>query len=123
MPYEGQCITFNCEKGRLDLCRYNRQSWDVSQAVDFRLTKNFKTTKTDAVKQGERAHGGADIKLKELWFKPVTSDLLVKRTNIRDGVVSSLIGIAARKTLITGRRIKIVDLTEFPIMELIRRIK
>ncbi len=120
MPYEGQLIAFNGEKGRLDVRNYSRQPWDVEQDADFRLTESFKDTKTWTVQKPERkgddfAHGGSDQKLKDLILKPNQPDQLAQLAGSRAGVMSSLIGIAARKSIETGQRIKIADLVKFPL--------
>ena len=115
MPYEGQVIAFNGEKGRLDVRRYMRQPWQVEQEADMRLTRSFKNTKTWTVMPRQGEHGGADMKLKNLMFKPDQPDPLNQRAGSRAGVLSSLIGIAARKSIETGERIKIEDLIKFPL--------
>lgn len=120
MPYEGQRIAFNGEKGRLDIRDYSRQPWPVEQDADFRLTKSFKDTKIWTVekpkeKDAESSHGGADYGLKDLIIKPNQPDPLGQLAGSRAGVMSSLIGIAARKSIETGQRIKIADLVNFPL--------
>ncbi|MEE8256836.1 MAG: Gfo/Idh/MocA family oxidoreductase [Acidobacteriota bacterium] len=114
MPYEGQRIAFNGEKGRLDMRRYQRQPWKVKGAADFRLTKSFEGTKTWTVASSRGEHGGSDVKLKDLLFKPGAEDPTGKLAGSRAGIMSSLIGIAARQSIETGRRVKIRDLVDFP---------
>jgi len=114
MPYEGQRIAFNGEKGRLDVQVFNRQPWEVDQAADFRLTKSFGDTKTWTVGRGTGEHGGADKKLKDLLFLPESADPLGQRAGSREGILSSLIGIAARTSIDTGEPIKLGDLLELP---------
>jgi len=121
MPYEGQRIAFNGEKGRLDVRNYNRQSWDVGdKRADFRLTMSFKDTRTWVVTKSkdpnaEFSHGGSDYGLKDLLFRPNLPDPLDQLATSRAGVMSSLIGIAARISIETGQRIKIADLVDFPL--------
>ncbi len=114
MPYEGQRIAFNGEKGRLDVQVFNRQPWEVEQAADFRLTKSFGETKTWTVGRGTGGHGGADEKLKNLLFLPEHADPLGQRAGSREGILSSLIGIAARTSIDTGEPVKLGDLLELP---------
>jgi predicted dehydrogenase len=114
MPYEGQRIAFNCEKGRLDVREYFRQPWSVESNSEFRLTKSFGETKTWGVKAGEGGHGGSDEKLKDLLFLPDVEDPLNQIADSRAGVLSSMIGIAARESIETGSRIKIADMIDFP---------
>lgn len=114
MPYEGQSIAFNGQNGRLDARIYQQQPWETEHGSDFRLTHNFKETKTWNVDPSEGTHGGADRKLKDLLFLQGQDDPLRKRADSRAGILSSLIGIAARHSIETGKKIKIADLVEFP---------
>jgi predicted dehydrogenase len=116
LPYEGQSIAFNGQKGRLDVRVYQAQPWKVEGEAEFRLTLNFKGTKTWVVRSERGEHGGADARLKDLLFKPGTPDPLGKAAGSRAGVLSSLIGIAARKSIETGRRYRIDELIRFPLV-------
>lgn len=123
LPYEGQRIAFNGQKGRLDVRIYERQPWDPGHGSDFRLTHNFKKTKTWHVEALEGnsevdkkfIHGGADKILKDMLFLLGQKDPLGKMADSRAGVMASLIGIAARQSIETGRTVKIADLIEFPL--------
>jgi len=112
LPYEGQRISFNGEKGRLDVRMYHSQPWQVDSEADFRLTKSFQGSKTWQVESDEGEHGGADKRLKDLLFQPGTEDPLHKLADSRAGVMASLIGIAARQSIETGKRVKIADLID-----------
>lgn len=135
MPYEGQQIAFNGTEGRLDIRRYKKQPWDVTYESDFRITKNTGETRTIKVggkeginitpgkeekenfsAQGEvGGHGGADTHLKDLLFIPGTEDPLNQLAGSRAGVTSSLIGIAAVKSIESGGKIiKISDIINYP---------
>ena len=114
MPYEGQSIAFNGEKGRLDVRVFDRQPWEVDAAAEFRLTKAFGDTRTWTVQRGSGEHGGADRKLKDSLFVPESADPLGQKAGSREGVLSSLIGIAARTSIETGETVKIDDLVEIP---------
>ncbi|HXK60325.1 MAG TPA: Gfo/Idh/MocA family oxidoreductase [Acidobacteriota bacterium] len=115
MPYEGQTIAFTGAKGRLDVRCFSQQPWPVEEDARLRLTLNFKGTRewTLAKRQGE--HGGADDQLKELLFRPGHRDPLNRRAGSRAGVLSSLIGIAARQSIETGETVRIKDLVTFPL--------
>ena len=119
-PYEGQRISFTGERGRLDVRVYQQQPWDVPYEADFRLTKSFGETEAwrvgeeTEVDMGEGGHGGSDMMLKRLLFVPGTPDPQGKLAGSRAGVMSSLIGIAARHSIETGQRVKIPDLIDFP---------
>jgi predicted dehydrogenase len=115
LPYEGQRIAFNGEKGRLDVRLYQAQPWEAEHESDFQLTKNFKDTKLWHLSQKAGAHGGADESLKDMLFKPNQNDPMRKMAGSRAGVMASLIGIAARQSIETGTRVRIADLIKFPI--------
>ncbi len=58
-------------------------------------------------------HGGGDAKLLErLFVSPDAPDPLNHAAGTRDGAMSILIGIAARKSIDTGKPVKIADLTD-----------
>ncbi len=113
LPYEGQRISFNGEKGRLDVRMYSRQPWEVEADAEFRQTVSFQgDSKVWQVQAAGGEHGGADARLKSLLFDPNAKDPLKKLAGSRAGVMASLIGIAARQSIETGQRVKIADLIE-----------
>ena len=114
MPYEGQLITINGDKGRLDVEIHIRQPWKVETPNHFRLTKNFGETKTWSVSNDEGVHGGADDKLRAMIFDKNIPDPLNKMAGSRAGVLASLIGIAARESIESGKSVKIDDMIKFP---------
>jgi len=115
LPYEGQFICFSGENGRLDVRLNVRQPWDVMNDYEFRLTRDRETTRFWTLKADEGEHGGADQRLHDTIFLPgKTDDPLFTRADSRAGIMSSLIGFAARRSIETGQRIKISDLMTFP---------
>jgi predicted dehydrogenase len=117
LPYEGQRIAFNGVRGRLDAQLFDRQPWEVKSAADFRQTMSLGGTKTWQVQPGEGEHGGADVRLKDLLFKPDVADPFNKLADSRAGVMASLIGIAARQSIETQQRVKIADLVNFKTLD------
>lgn len=115
MPYEGQTIAFTGAKGRLDVRRNDKQPWPVEEAASIRLTRSFAGTKTWTVARRQGEHGGADVELKNLLFKPGHPDPLNRKAGSRAGVLSSLIGIAARHSIESGETVRIKDLVTFPL--------
>jgi predicted dehydrogenase len=115
LPYEGQRISFSCEFGRLDVHINYNQPWEVEGTYEFRLTRDRQTTKFWTLKPGDGSHGGADGHLRELMFKPGSKDEFNSRADSRAGIMSSLIGIAARQSIETGQKVKISDLVKFPV--------
>jgi len=113
LPYEGQKISFSGENGRLDVRLYHNQPWVDEVKAEFRLTTDRKTTKTWNIYPDQGGHGGADDKIKDNFFKPNQEDLSGQRAGSLAGVLSSLIGIAAIKSINSGSTIKIKNLIQF----------
>jgi len=114
LPFEGQLICFSGENGRLEVRHNNQQPWKVEGRSEFRLTKDMETTKFWTLEASPGGHGGADERLKDSIFLPETPDPLGSKAGSRAGIMSSLIGIAARQSIQTGQKIKIADLVTFP---------
>jgi predicted dehydrogenase len=113
LPYEGQAISINGSRGRLD---YNEVKANGFTNNEVRLTRTF--GKSEVVKDLETSraggHGGADSSIQDLIFRgPQGSDSLNLRAGLRDGALSSLIGIAARHSIERGSQaIKVQDLVK-----------
>jgi predicted dehydrogenase len=114
MPYEGQQILIKGEKGTLEARRYIRQPWEIDCDADLRFTENFGQTSQWKVQRVTGAHGGADMKLKDMLFIPGTADPLNKLADSRAGVFSSLAGIAARESIQKKKTIDIKKLVKLP---------
>ncbi len=114
LPFEGQLICFSGENGRLEVRLNYQQPWEVEGRTEFRLTKDMETTKFWTLEASPGGHGGADERLKDTIFIPDTPDPLGSKAGSRAGIMSSLIGIAARQSIQTGQKIKIADLVTFP---------
>lgn len=112
LPYEGQKISFSGENGRLDVRLLYRQPWLESEKAEFRLTTDQKTTKIWDILPDPGEHGGADKRVKDNFFKPEQEDSIGQRAGSRAGVMSSLIGIAAIKSIKSGTMVKINDLIQ-----------
>jgi len=114
LPFEGQLICFSGENGRLEVRLNAQQPWKVEGDTEFRLTKDRETTRFWTIKSSTGGHGGADERLKDTIFLPETADPLGSKAGSRAGIMSSLIGIAARQSIETGQKVKIADLVTFP---------
>lgn len=140
-PYEGWRIAFNGTKGRIEASLdipYNKKSagnqaemhakemeqtaledTSTESIIVHKLWKDFDTVLVPTEKGG---HGGGDKRLHDKIFKtPNIEDPYARSAGIRDGVMSVLIGIAARKSIETGKPIKIEELTDLTPMA--KRIK
>ncbi|PSL04860.1 Gfo/Idh/MocA family oxidoreductase [Cecembia rubra] len=111
-PYEGYRIAFNGTKGRLDAWIKESQPWEEPDQDELRLTRNFGNTEIIIIPHGGGGHGGGDTRLKDKLFKdPSMADPYRQSAGTRDGAMSILVGIAARKSIESGKPIKVADLT------------
>ncbi|MDI6804926.1 MAG: Gfo/Idh/MocA family oxidoreductase [Bacteroidota bacterium] len=113
-PYEGYRIAFNGTKGRIDAWIHQRQSWAMENFNEFQLTDNFGNREFIQMPRIEGGHNGGDILLLDrIFLYPTQPDELGQSAGLRDGAMSILTGVAARKSIDTGLPIKIADLSEF----------
>ena len=113
LPYEGQAISFNGTKGRLDANQFRGGGHAVNEV---RLTRNFGKSELVQIER-ERStggHGGADTAIQELIFRGQDApDPLGLRADLYAGARSSLIGIAAYRSIERGGvPLKIADLVK-----------
>jgi predicted dehydrogenase len=112
-PYEGYRIAFNGTKGRLEAWIHERQSWPMEDYDELRLTMNFGDTRLIRIPHGSGGHGGGDARLKDKLFKdPNLPDPLKQSAGTRDGAMSILVGVAARKSIDSGKPVLIASLTD-----------
>ncbi|WP_321286647.1 Gfo/Idh/MocA family oxidoreductase [uncultured Sunxiuqinia sp.] len=136
-PYEGWRIAFNGMDGRIDSWEgipwradervnqaqlhaqeMNQNAEENSSAYDeIMVMKNWESeydlVKVPRIRGG---HGGGDVRLQDKIFKdPNMADPYKHSAGTRDGAMSILIGIAARKSIEEQRPVKISELTDIPI--------
>jgi len=112
LPYEGQAISFNGSKGRLDHDDFSGGGFTRNEV---RLTRSFGKSEPVKIEEPRRegGHGGSDSSLHDLIFRGAKSDPLGLRADLRAGAMSSLIGIAAYRSIERGGQpIKIKDLVK-----------
>lgn len=112
-PYEGYRIAFNGTEGRLEawIQESNPPAGEKKNYDELMLTKNFEKPEIIQVPFAASGHGGGDKLLKDRIFIPGTGDNLRQSAGVRDGALSCLVGIAARKSCDSGKPVKIADLT------------
>ncbi len=109
----GCSLAFNGTKGRLEAWIHERQSWPMEDYDELRLTMNFGDTQFIRIPHGSGGHGGGDTRMKDKIFKdPSLSDPLKQSAGTRDGAMSILVGIAARKSIDSGQPVQIASLTD-----------
>ncbi|MCY4780306.1 Gfo/Idh/MocA family oxidoreductase [Sphingobacterium sp. UT-1RO-CII-1] len=129
-PFEGWKIAFNGHKGRieawLDIPWMNNENLDQSalhasemnqvasadQVVEpVILFKSWEDYKVVNVMSERAGHGGGDKRLQDkLFLHPEAPDPLNHAAGLKDGVLSIMVGIAARRSIEQGKPIKIKDL-------------
>ncbi len=111
LPYEGQSVSFNGTKGRLDSQGFGGGGF---RQHELRLSRSF--GKSELVRDLEKplagSHGGADASIRNLIFRDQHApDPLGLRADLKAGVLSSLVGIAAYRSIERGGvPVRIADL-------------
>jgi len=133
-PYEGFRIAFNGKLGRMEtwegIPQLEAMQQDQSKAYETGMTQdahaqadlqyheittqvNFKEPKIEKIKFARKGHWGADkVMMDEILKGIVPFEGMHHASNVRDGSMAVLIGIAARKSIDEGRVIKIAELTD-----------
>lgn len=110
-PYEGYRIAFNGTKGRLETWIEEKNPVEEKDYDEFMLTHNFGKHEFIKIKKSPGGHGGGDKLMKDMLFHPGKTDELKQRAGTRDGALSILVGIAARKSCDSGLPVKIKGLS------------
>lgn len=131
-PFEGWRVAFNGTQGRieawLDIPYFNNVTIDQAEMhakemeqsgkeeisyepiIVHNLWKDFETVNVPMERKG---HGGGDKRLHDKLFKTQNIvDPYERSAGVRDGVMSVLIGVAARKSIESGEPIRIAELTD-----------
>lgn len=132
-PYEGWRIAFNGKEGRLESWEDIPWRWqeqinqsqlhaaEMDQAGDENvrydeifLMKNFnRDYQIIKVESARGGHGGGDSRLQDKIFRdPGMADPYRHSAGTRDGAMSCLIGVAARKSIEEKRPVRIEELTD-----------
>ena len=131
-PFEGWRIAFNGTEGRIEAwlnIPYQEKS-DIEQAalhvqemqqgttddLEYKpliVHRNWEQFETIVVDVERGGHGGGDKRLHDKIFKhPESTDPYERAAGVRDGAMSILIGVAARKSIEAERLIRIAELTD-----------
>lgn len=132
-PYEGWQIAFNGKKGRIETWedipylqktpedQSKRHAIEMSTADDAipgevreiiamdNFAKNYEVYTTPKIKGG---HGGGDVRMQRRIFTDKNDNPHNVMAGTREGAMSILIGIAARKSIQLKRPVKISELTD-----------
>ena len=131
-PFEGWRIAFNGTEGRieasLDIPYYKKETINQEElhvkemdqnAVEEIYTepiivhKLWEKHDTITVEMEKEGHGGGDSRLlNKIFVTPDINDQFDRSAGIRDGLMSILIGIAARNSIESNKPVKIKDLVD-----------
>jgi predicted dehydrogenase len=130
-PYEGWRVAFNGTEGRLEawldipyMSKMNvdqaemhakemeqtgKEEAEFEPIIVHKLWEDYKTVEVPIERSG---HGGGDRRLQDkIFLHPDQKDPFDRAAGLRDGVMSILIGVAARKSIESGEPIQIAELT------------
>ena len=130
-PFEGWKIAFNGQKGRIEawldipwmnnanMSQEELHAAEMAQNSNEDLMfeplvvfKNWEDYKMIQVGSERGGHGGGDKRLHDkIFLNPDAADPLKHSAGLRDGAMSVLIGIAARRSIASNKPIKIADLS------------
>lgn len=130
-PYEGWKIAFNGTEGRidawLDIPFMNSSAISQSDMHELEMSQEYDKLQSDPVivqklwddykvhnvEYQKGGHGGGDQLLHEqIFLTPEKVDPYERPAGVRDGAMSVLIGIAARKSIESGDPVRISELTD-----------
>lgn len=107
--YAGFWLAFNGTEGRIEM---RERGWPPADYQRILVKRRNEQPRILAVPHEEGGHWGGDPKLMDKLFKdPGMPDPLHQSAGVRDGIMSILIGIAARKSTASGVPVNIADLT------------
>ncbi len=112
-PYEGFKIAFNGTDGRLEFCKIDGRYEELGKNLDNVITifnRKGERIVMNEPKDLPGGHGGADEKIRENLFIGCESDPLGQMADVRAGMMSIGIGMAANISMKEKRR---VYLSEF----------
>ena len=112
--HEGYWLAFNGTKGRLEV---RAGGWPRKGSEDIVFMPNRRYSDREeqviTVEHGSGGHWGGDPIMNDQLFKdPDMPDPLGRQAGVRDGVMSIIIGVAARKSVDSGKTIRIEDLVD-----------
>ncbi len=110
MPFEGYRLAFNGTEGRIEVRDHDRQPWTPEKPTEIWLTRNFGKREAVDVEAVSGGHGGGDeLLLAQVFARPELPAWLAL-PGARDGALSCLTGIAARKSIDERRWVRIDEL-------------
>lgn len=121
-PYEGSKVVFNGTKGRIELGELNTL-WEAGQGngklasqkkTGIMVFPQFAEPYPVEVEKISGGHGGADTGIVRDLFGPPAPDPLGRQADHFDGARSLLMGVAANRSMATGRPVRLDELVQLP---------
>ena len=113
MPIEGYHLAFNGTHGRIEVRMYEKQAFEAPHGRDEILVLGTdRSVERIAVEHGPGGHFGGDPLLHRSLFEPEGDDPMRQRAGARAGALSVLTGVAAARSVETGRPVEILPLLE-----------
>jgi predicted dehydrogenase len=111
--YDGYWIAFNGTKGRLEARIEGYPRKDYAEITFTPIGRySSQQPKIFRIDYSREGHWGGDVLMMDKLFKdPSMPDPLRQQATLRDGVMSVLIGVAARQSVESGKSVRIEDLT------------
>ena len=110
IPYQKEVSVSQAEMHSREMDQGGNDELHREPVVVHKLWNDFDTVYVDMEKGG---HGGGDKRLHDKIFRnPDQEDPFERAAGVRDGAMSILIGVAARKSIESGEPIKIGALTD-----------
>ena len=109
-PYEGLNLVLNGTKGRIEVKKRDASALNYNENSDGELrifNRQGEEIHYTFPKHDAGGHGGADEALRDNLFYGVTEDPLHQMADLRAGMMSIGIGIAANKSMAENRQVNI----------------
>ncbi|MCE5324508.1 Gfo/Idh/MocA family oxidoreductase [bacterium] len=111
-PYEGFKASINGTDGRLELAEYHSGERASESAYIFDVYDRQGCKTSHHILKSSGGHGGGDEKLRRMIFRGDLPDPLGHMASTYSGAISILIGIAANKSIATGKNVLISDMVD-----------
>lgn len=108
-PYEGYRISITGTDARIEAEEIYEGAGADNPNYEIKIIKNSGETENIIFPKSGGAHGGGDARLLNMLFKGGIEDKLSQCASGKDGAISALIGICARKSIESGKTVSIAD--------------
>ncbi|MBN2697430.1 MAG: Gfo/Idh/MocA family oxidoreductase [Bacteroidales bacterium] len=110
IPYHKEVAVSQDELHRAEMDQSAHQEEQSEPIITHKLWKDFEVVRVPFERGG---HGGGDRRMHDKIFKnPEMDDPFGRAAGSRDGAMSILIGVAARKSIESGEPVRIAELTD-----------